>query len=345
MPNVALGHLEQVDPREAWVDEAQEFTPWLAQENNLALLAETIGIDLELEAQEQKVGPFRADVLCKDTINDQWVLIENQLSKTNHNHLGQLLTYAAGLKAETIIWIANRFTEEHRAALDWLNEITDNRFNFFGLEIELWRIANSPVAPKFNIVAQPNDWARTMAQQAAKIEDTGLSEFRQLQLEFWTGFREHLKEEKTQIKPGKPRPRQSMAIATGRTGFRLRAIASFFNTESNSFEKDELRAELVLLKAAGARVYSYLQNEKQAIEEEFGEKLTWDNRDEVNYSRIYVRADANLQDKEQWCNYYQWLCERIDGLYHIFSGRIKNVLPSAGPADTEDENESDSSLN
>lgn len=97
-----------------------------------------LGIELEVEAQEKPVGPFSADILCKDTVNNLWVLIENQLERTDHTHLGQLMTYAAGLDAVTIIWIAEKFTDEHRAAMDWLNEITDESINFFGLEVELW---------------------------------------------------------------------------------------------------------------------------------------------------------------------------------------------------------------
>jgi hypothetical protein len=132
-----LGRLERADLREVWLSEAGDFTPWLAREENVALLGDAIGLELEVEAQEKDVGPFRADILCKDTATANWVLVENQLERTDHGHLGQLLTYAAGLQAVTIVWIAQRFTEEHRAALDWLNEITDDRFNFFGLEIEL----------------------------------------------------------------------------------------------------------------------------------------------------------------------------------------------------------------
>src|SRR6187399_1351764 len=127
-----LGRLERVDLRNIWANEAMHFTPWLALENNLSLLGEAIGIDLELEATEKNVGPFNADILCKDTVNGNWVLIENQLERTDHKHLGQLITYASGLKAVTIVWIANPFAEAHRSALDWLNEITDEKFNFFG---------------------------------------------------------------------------------------------------------------------------------------------------------------------------------------------------------------------
>jgi len=139
-----LGRLHKVDLREAWTSESIDFTPWLAQEDNLKLLGEVIGIELELESQEKEVGPFRADILCKNTANDSWVLIENQLARTDHSHLGQLITYAAGLNAVTIVWIAERFTQEHRAAMDWLNERTDEKINLFGLQ-NLISLANPTI--------------------------------------------------------------------------------------------------------------------------------------------------------------------------------------------------------
>ena len=138
-----LGRLKQVELRNIWENEAQHFTPWLAAEENLSVLADTLDMELELKDQEMDVGQFRADILCKNADGGSWVLIENQLERTDHRHLGQLLTYAAGLHAVTICWIAENFTEEHRATLDWLNEITDGRFQFFGLEIEVWKIGNS----------------------------------------------------------------------------------------------------------------------------------------------------------------------------------------------------------
>jgi hypothetical protein len=166
-----LGRLERVELRNIWQSEAQHFTPWLAREDNLALLADTLGIDLELEAVERNVGPFRADILCKDTISDSWVLIENQLERTDHTHLGQLMTYAAGLNAVTIVWIAARIADEHRAAMDWLNDITTGDVQFFALEVELWRIGDSPAAPKFNVVSKPNDWSRSLSGAKRVIGD------------------------------------------------------------------------------------------------------------------------------------------------------------------------------
>ena len=196
-----LGRLIKVSPREFWEDEAGDFTPWLAREENISLLSETIGVELEVEAQEKNVGPFRADILCKDTVTDNWVVIENQLERTNHTHLGQLLTYAAGLEAVTVVWIAERFTDEHRAALDWLNEITDERFSFFGLEIQLWRINDSPMAPKFNVVSHPNSWQKTVT----RISRGELSTTNQLYLEYWTKLRNLLEQRDGVINPREPR--------------------------------------------------------------------------------------------------------------------------------------------
>ena len=164
MEDTTLGRLTSVDLREIWTSESGDFTPWLASEENLTVLGDTLDLELELEAQEKAVGPFRADILCRDMGSNALVLIENQLERTDHGHLGQLLTYASGLEAATIVWIAGRFNEEHRATLDWLNAITEERFRFFGLEVELWRIGSSLAAPKFNIVSKPNDWSRSVAR-------------------------------------------------------------------------------------------------------------------------------------------------------------------------------------
>jgi hypothetical protein len=182
-----LGRLEKVALRAYWKNEATYFTPWLAIPENLNLLSDTVGMSLELIETESSVGPFRADIICRDMISESMVLIENQLEKTDHTHLGQLLTYAAGLETVNIIWIAENFTEEHRATLDWLNRITTTEFRFFGIEVELWKIADSPPAPKFNIVAKPNDWSK-----ATKASSRESSERGKFYKDFWSRFIEAL---------------------------------------------------------------------------------------------------------------------------------------------------------
>jgi len=199
----------------------------LARPENVELLADELGLDLEVEAQERNVGPFRADVLCKNTVDDTWVLIENQLERTDHTRLGQLLTYAAGLEAVTIVWIAEQFTEQHRATLDWLNEITDEKFNFFDVEVELFQIGDSPFAPHFNIVSKPNDWSKTVAEAARRIESGDLSPTKQLQQTFWTRLREYAEARGSSLRFQKPHPQHWTNLSIGRAGLFLVATATF----------------------------------------------------------------------------------------------------------------------
>lgn len=322
--NLNLGRLERVDPRIVWANEAAHFTPWLARAENLELLGEAIGIDLELEAQEQYVGPFRADILCKDTVNGNWVLIENQLAKTDHGHLGQLITYAAGLQAVTIVWIATPFTEEHRAALDWLNQITDEKFNFFGLEVELWRIGDSPFAPKFNIVSKPNDWSKTVSAGAARVERENLTGAKELQLRFWTYFSEYVQSRQTVIRPTKPLPQHWMNISIGRSGFKLTAIASTWNSEKESYDSNELRVEFEINKDS-EKYYQLLFAEKDQIEAELGYELTWYNMPHKISKRAYTRRSVNLADEGDWENQAAWLLSRLEEFHRIFAPRVRTL--------------------
>ncbi|MEZ4601354.1 MAG: DUF4268 domain-containing protein [Syntrophotaleaceae bacterium] len=329
MNKLLLGKLEKVNLRECWRSEAGDFTPWLAQGENIALLGATIGLDLELEAQEKEVGPFRADILCKDTATDNWVLVENQLERTDHCHLGQLLTYAAGLSAVTIVWIAERFSEEHRAALDWLNEITDRRFNFFGLEVELWQIGDSPFAPKFNIISKPNDWSKQVGEARERIQSEGLTETKILQREYWESFRNFIKDKGSIIRPTKPLPQNWMNIALGRAGFQLAAVASAYNTDSQSYDTGEIRAEFCVYHSEAKAYFVALQEQKAEIEREFGDNLIWYNPETAKSCRVYIRKDANLQDRAKWDDQHQWLKSNLEKLNSVFRPRIRNlVLPA-----------------
>ena len=318
-----LGRLERVDLRDAWASEAGDFTPWLASPENIQLLGETIGIDLEVEAQEKSVGPFRADILCRDTANDSWVLIENQLERTDHSHLGQLLTYAAGLHAVTIVWIAHRFAEEHRAALDWLNDVTAENVNFFGLEVELWRISNSPPAPKFNIVSSPNDWAKQVSTSRAVT----LTPAKELQLEFWTAFREYVERSGATFRATKPLAQHWMNISIGRSGVKTTAIASVWDSDAESFDTHEVRAELELHDENSKDYYAQLYSMKHEIESEFGEPLMWYNPENSRRCRIYVtNSGINLDDRSRWPEYHRWLADKISALHRVFGGRVKRLV-------------------
>ena len=154
-----LGKIEQVSNlRDTWPNEAQNFTPWLAE--NLDQLGDALGMELDLQQIEAAVGGYSLDILATDLNGNRPVIIENQLETTDHVHLGQLLTYAAGFDAEAIVWVTKEFRDEHRQALDWLNQRTGEETRFFGVVVELWRIGNSPLAPHFRLVATPNDWGK-----------------------------------------------------------------------------------------------------------------------------------------------------------------------------------------
>lgn len=178
--SIEIGSLIPVDLRLAWAHEANDFTPWLA--SNLDRLRAAVGIDLVLEGTEVTVGPFSADILATDALTNERVLIENQLEQADHAHLGQILTYLAGLDARSVIWIAKAFRDEHLSAVRWLNNNTMDDFSFFAVEVSAVRIGDSPVAPLFSVVEKPNDWDRQLHQAAPGIQEDKPS---RLAKEYW----------------------------------------------------------------------------------------------------------------------------------------------------------------
>ena len=324
----ALGKLQKVDLRTIWGTESGHFTPWLAQPENIELLSAAIAIDLEVEAQEKNVGPFRADILCKDTTTDSWVLIENQLERTDHTHLGQLLTYAAGLSAVTIVWVAEAFTEEHRATLDWLNEITEDRFNFFGLEIELWRIGDSPVAPKFNIVSKPNDWSKTVLDAAKRIESGDLSETKQRQQEYWAGLKTHLTEAKSKLRSQKPLPQHWTNFAIGRSHFHLAAV-------QNTREK-RLGVLLVLTGSDAKAHFKLLEADKEKIEQTAQTAFEWRELPDKKVSHIDLQLEgADPTSRTDWPRQHEWLKQTLDLFQRVFAARVKSLDADSHSAEND----------
>lgn len=319
MSDKALGRLERVALRHIWETEAQDFTPWLAREENLEELCQSLHIDLDLEAQEKSVGPFRADLLCRNRGDGSLVLIENQLERTDHIHLGQLLTYAAGLHAVTIVWIAAHFTEEHRASLDWLNDITDESFRFFGLEVELWRIDGSNPAPKFNVVSQPNGWSKSVASGFRNLESKELSDVRKMQLDYWTAFQKHLAETNGPVTGNQsPRPRSWYSFKIGRAGFWLTAAMLRL--------RNSIRAELYISGENAKRFFQILESEKQEIENDFGGALVWEPLPDKLDARIAVYLpDTDPAKREDWCRQHEWLAGQLNKLHQVFSSRVPNL--------------------
>ena len=184
MKTYNLDTIQKVPLREAWPHEAHDFTKWLAEEQNLATLGTAVGIELELIETESSVGSFNVDIYAQESGTGRKVIIENQLEDTNHDHLGKVITYAAGKGAEVVIWVVARARDEHRQAIEWLNQHTDSDFGFFLVEVELWKIGDSLPAPRFGVVEQPNEWTKTV-----RLSE-GLSETEKVKLAYWTAYRE-----------------------------------------------------------------------------------------------------------------------------------------------------------
>jgi hypothetical protein len=315
---VTLGRMRPVDVRTLWQIEAGDFTPWLATEENLMLLGETVGLELELEAQEKNVGPFRADILCREAESGDWVLIENQLERTNHAHLGQLLTYAAGLDAVTIVWIADRFNEEHRATLDWLNEITGERFSFFGLEIELWQIGDSAVAPKFNVVCRPNEW--TTGGGAPGPKDG-------TRLEYWETFRDYVLSNTTELTPRKARAKASLRFNTDRKKVDLTAGAS-------RMAGGRLTVSLAVRGKDAQQQFDSLRLDKDAIEADLEAPVEWIERPSRNIYRIRMTKPGHPDNKDEWPEQHRWLLESLLLFQRVFKERIA-LLPHTPETDVD----------
>lgn len=310
-----LGKIRKIDLRDVWASESSDFTPWLAKEENIAMLGDAIGMDLEVESQEKSVGPFRADILAKDLATNHYVLIENQLELTNHNHLGQIMTYAAGLDAFSIVWIAKAFTEEHRAALDWLNRITDENINFFGIEVEVIQIGDSLPAPQFNVVAKPNDWTKSVKSSASSGE---LTETKVKQQEYWTEFRDYVLKIGSPFKVQKPAPQHWTIIAMGRSYFQLSLTVNSVNYTI-----------CINLEISGENAKANFDTLKELCEEEsksrVAEDLEWLRLDEKKVSMVKLTKEFDFMDKSSREEQFAWFVENVQKFIKYFKPKIKSI--------------------
>lgn len=310
-----LSNLEPVDLRDVWASESRNFTPWLAQEDNLSTLSKAIKMDLQLEGMELPVGPFRADILCTDRMLDTRVLIENQLEMTDHCHLGQILTYAAGLKASCIIWISKRFTDEHRAVLDWLNENTGDNTHFFGIEMQLWKIGDSSPAPLFNVIVQPNEWSNKIEQTTKRIKSEGFSDTQTFQLSYWTALLQTLKGLNGRAPP-KPQPLHYLRFTTGKTDVQISVTICI--------REKHIGVEVYFSGDTAKENYARLFLEKGQIEAEIGSSLDWQELPDKIASRILLKhTNVNIEDTEQWQDQHQWIRNMLDRFQKVFLPRIR----------------------
>ena len=310
---IKLGQLKTLKLRTVWNHEEHDFTPWLAQEEHLAALSNALGMDLQLERTEVPVGPYFADILASDA-SGAYVVIENQFGKTNHDHLGKLLTYGATLGASSVVWIAENFTDEHRKAIEWLNERTNDSLSLYAVEPEVFQIDNSAPAIRFNVISQPNQVVR--AATAAKTSSS-LTETQQIQLEFWTMFRDYLLKKKILSSTQTPGPKYWFDVKLGRSNIFL----------SNILDTSASRI--------GVRVYignqiadaalPQLEKDREAIEKEIGETLQWNPTPEKRDKIIGLFKKIDVANRDAWPEYIEWLGTYVERFRNAFVPRVKQL--------------------
>ena len=317
-PDRAPGSYTDRDHRAEWMLTEADFISWLAQEGNLTLLGKALGMELELEAQEVNVEGFRADLLCKNTVDDSRVIIEYQLNPTNHNHMGPLLTYAARLDASTVIWIANRFRHEHREMLDWQNQITDKRYRFFAVEIKGWQIENSQRAVQFDVVSSPNDWSRGVSRDTQRAANQKLSETQQKRLRYWTGLQDYMNANDSSVNCPAPTTRSYLRLSIGKANFFIHARLASSNKEIGIWlymEGNDAEAHFHLLK-----------EQQEEIHNEFGETLEWHKLPENERSWICLnKGDTDPLDENDWPHQYKWFTTQLEVFNTVFRERIRGL--------------------
>lgn len=320
---VQLGRLSSVPVRDVWPREPSDFTPWLARDENLTLLAQILNLGpLVVDGTEVAVGDFYIDILAKDG-NGGVVIIENQFGRTDHSHLGQIMTYVAGQDGPvSVVWIAEKFREEHRAAVDWLNANTIENRNFFAAELEVLRIGNSLPAPWFNLVAKPNNWSRNVKQATQAASDTPANEVQAFNISYWQAFAEYLQEKNSKFRfhlPNKWRYAY-MVLATG----------LLYMNAWNRAELPAGRAGLTVDIWIGGnnpkKIFRELIEKRTQIELEFGESLQWEEQPEKKGSRILItEGKFNCGDKSTWPLQFDWFLRHMEKLRDVFVDRVKEV--------------------
>ena len=282
MIGTALGKLEQVEPRLLWTSEPADFTPWLA--SNLPTLGEALGLELELVKAEASVGPFACDIEARDINTSRKVIIENQLEPTDHTHLGQLLTYAAGLDATVVVWISPVVREQHRQAIDFLNRHTAEGLDFFAVALEVVKIGTSLPAVVFRLVASPNAWAKTVtATNQPAVTSSRMLAYQ----EFYQGLIDELRtvHHFTNAKAGQPQSWYSFASGTKGLLYSISFTA-----------KGSLRVELYIDVGDERNkcTFERFEKMKDELEDSMGRALTWESLDNKRASRIsIVRPNYN----------------------------------------------------
>jgi hypothetical protein len=308
---INLSRITKVNPRDIWKHEALDFTQWLAKEENISILCEELGIEIENIKPEASAGRYNVDIIADEIDSKRKVIIENQLEPTDHKHLGQILTYASAYDAAIIIWIVTDYTEEHRQAIDWFNRNIVQGISFFLIQIEVYKIGNSDAAPKFNLICEPNDWGKAIK----KSEDGDThSDLKLQQKEFWENLKEYASTTNTKLNFGrvaKPQHWYNLAMGTSRCHIAL----------TQNSQKQYVGCEIYIRN--DKPLFEQLLKNKSEIERELAMELEWMELPDATASRILVTHKGNPRDLNRWPEFYSWLVNTADAFARVFIKFIK----------------------
>lgn len=285
-----LGKLEQVPLREIWPHEAHDFTNWLAEDENLDALSEELSVNLSLISTEHPVGAFNVDIYCEIEETGKKVIIENQLERTDHDHLGKIITYASGLDAEYVIWIVSAIREEHQSAVEWLNRVTTDEVSFFLIKMEAWSIDGSIAAPKFNIIEEPNNWSKNIKTQNTNSIKGKRFDTRQ---QFWNIMNDAIEND--------PKKRFKTVDNLTNSWIDLRfGKAAGYAVVDLLQQSSQLRVSFYMYNNTKYQIFEKVFPDKSDIEEQIDFDLTWENDLGKSHAKIYTMIDIDIDDKKDW---------------------------------------------
>lgn len=297
-----IGRLERVNLREVWANEAANFTTWL--ERHLDILSEHIGIDLSSLEREKSVGSFSADIYAEGP-NGDTVVIENQLEKTDHDHLGKLVTYLSNLEAKTAIWITSNPRPEHATAINWLNEIAPLDVSFFMVKVEAYKIGDSEPAPLFTTICGPSLEAKKVGEQKQKLAGRYLK-----RLDFWTELLEKARNKTNLHSNISPSKENWIMAGAGKSG--MGWIYSVILDEADAYLSRDRGADR---KEETDEIYEKLLNDREEIEKRFGGALIWDRVEGRRICRIKsICKIGGLKNEDLWDQIQEDLIDRMKRL-------------------------------
>ena len=290
-----LGTLKKItDLRSIWPHEALNFTPWVAE--NVDLLADAVGLDITVDETESSVGDFNVDIYASETGTDRKIIIENQLEDTDHDHLGKLITYASGKGADVVIWVVKHAREEHKAAVEWLNNHTDDKIGFFLCEIKLFQIGDSQIAPAFTVVERPNDWTKEIRKTASA------NSTQQQRLEYWQAFNDYAFTDANFSRifnKRKPTTDHWMDFSIGSSACHIAV--------SQIQKRKAVDVELYIYD--DKELFKSLFAHKDEIEKNMEMELEWKELPERKASRILIEKTVDLDDRATWPEQFDYIMD------------------------------------